>query len=146
MHYCANILVRVCVLSHFSHVWLFVTLWPVRATEKGSHFLLQGIFPTQRSNPGISHCRQILYHLSHKGSTRILEWVAHPFSSRSSWPRNRTRVSWIQADFLPTELSANPHDWPAYIKLRHSFFRYINALDQILPMIWPVKSCFFGDF
>ena len=30
--------------------------------------LLQGIFPTQRSNPGLLHCRWILYQLSHKGS------------------------------------------------------------------------------
>ena len=30
--------------------------------------LLQGIFPTQRSNPGLPHCRQILYHQSHQGS------------------------------------------------------------------------------
>ena len=32
------------------------------------HSLLQGIFPTQRSNPGLPHCRWILYHLSHQGS------------------------------------------------------------------------------
>ena len=32
------------------------------------HALLQGIFPTQRSNPGLPHCRQILYHLSYQGS------------------------------------------------------------------------------
>ena len=43
----------------------------------GSHALLQGIFPTQGSN---LHCRWILYHLSHQGSPRILEWVAYPFS------------------------------------------------------------------
>ena len=36
-------------------------------------------FPTQGSNPGLPHCRQILYQLSHKGSPRILEWVAYPF-------------------------------------------------------------------
>ena len=30
--------------------------------------LLQGIFPTQGLNPGLPHCRQILYQLSHKGS------------------------------------------------------------------------------
>ena len=29
--------------------------------------LLQGIFPTHGSNPGLLHCRQILYHLSHRG-------------------------------------------------------------------------------
>ena len=37
-------------------------------TEVGSRFLLQGIFPTQGSNPGLPHCRQTLYQLSHQGS------------------------------------------------------------------------------
>ena len=32
----------------------------------GCHALLQGIFPTQESNPGLPHCRWILYHRSHK--------------------------------------------------------------------------------
>ena len=30
--------------------------------------LLQGIVPTQRSNPGLLRCRRILYQLSHKGT------------------------------------------------------------------------------
>ena len=34
---------------------------------------------------GLPHCRWILYQLSHKGSPRILKWVAYPFSSGSSW-------------------------------------------------------------
>ena len=34
--------------------------------------LLQGIFPTQGPNPGLPHCRQILYQLSHKGKTKWL--------------------------------------------------------------------------
>ena len=34
----------------------------------GCHDLFQGIFPTQGSNPGLPHCRRILYHLSHQGS------------------------------------------------------------------------------
>ena len=34
----------------------------------GCHFLLQEAFPTQGSNPGLLHCRQILYPLSHQGS------------------------------------------------------------------------------
>ena len=37
-------------------------------TEVGSLSLLQGIFPTQGSNRGLLHFRQILYQLSHKGS------------------------------------------------------------------------------
>ena len=48
-------------------------------TRVGSLSLPQGIFPTQRSNPGLPRCRQILYQLSHKGSPRILTWVAYPF-------------------------------------------------------------------
>ena len=44
-------------------------------------YLLQGIFPTQGSNPGLLHCRQILYELSHPGSPIILEWVVYSFSS-----------------------------------------------------------------
>ena len=42
-------------------------------TGVGCHSLLQGIFPTQGSNLGLLHCRQILYHLSHQGSPVIAE-------------------------------------------------------------------------
>ena len=66
---------------------------PGKNTGVGCHALLQGIFPTQRSNPGLPHCRWILYHLSHQGSPWILEWVAYPFSRGSSRPRNWTVVS-----------------------------------------------------
>ena len=41
---------------------------PGQNTGVGSLSLLQGIFPTQGLNPGLPHCRLILYHLSHKGS------------------------------------------------------------------------------
>ena len=58
------------------------------------------IFPTQGLNPGLLHYRGILYQLSHKGSPRIPEWVAYPFSRGSSQPRNRTRVSCIAGRFF----------------------------------------------
>ena len=51
-------------------------------TGVGSRSLLQGIFPTQGLNPGLPHCRRILYQLSHQGSPRILECVVYPFSRR----------------------------------------------------------------
>jgi len=63
---------------------------PGQNTGVGSLSLLQGIFPTQRLNPGLPHCRQILYQLSHKGSPRTLEWIAYSFSGGSSQPRNQT--------------------------------------------------------
>ena len=63
--------------------------------QSGQPFLSPGTFPIQVSNPGLLHYKQILYHLSHQGSPRILEWVAFPFSRGSSKPRNRTGVSCI---------------------------------------------------
>ena len=63
---------------------------PGKNTGVGCHALLQGIFPTQGSNPGL-HCRQTLYQLSYKGSPNqvhcnikqkvfflmLLPWVQH---------------------------------------------------------------------
>ena len=40
-------------------------------------FLPATLSPTQGWSPGLPHCRQILYQLSHQGSPRILEWVAY---------------------------------------------------------------------
>jgi len=54
-------------------------------TGVGSLSLLQGIFPTQGSNPGLSHCRQILYQLSHKGSPA--SHMVRPNSLISQLPR-----------------------------------------------------------
>ena len=73
--------VCVCMLSHFSLVRFFATFSTVKPTRLlcpwyspgknagvSCHALLQGIFPTQGSNPGLSCYRWILYHLSHQGS------------------------------------------------------------------------------
>ena len=73
---------------------------PGQNTGVGSLSLLQEIFPIQGLNPGLLHCRQILYQLSHKKSPRILEWVAYPFSSGSSQPRNQAGVSCIAGRFF----------------------------------------------
>ena len=59
-----------------SRVRLFATPWTIQSMEFSrpeyrsgySLFLLQGILPTQGSNPGLLHCGWILYQLSHKGS------------------------------------------------------------------------------
>ena len=75
---------------------------PGHNTGVGSLSLLQGIFPTQGLNPDLPHCKQILYQLSHKGSPRILEWVAYPFSSGSFRPRNQTGISYIAGGFFTT--------------------------------------------
>ena len=64
-------------VKSLSRVQLFTTPWAAAYQASpplgfsgpgywvGCHFLLQGIFLTQGSNPGLPHCRQTLYHLSH---------------------------------------------------------------------------------
>ena len=51
-------------------------------------------------NPGLPHCRHILYHLYYQGSSRILEWVGYRFSRGSSQPRNWTGFSCIAGGFF----------------------------------------------
>ena len=53
---------------------------PGKNTGVGCHSQLQGIFPTQGSNPGLLHCRQILYCLRHKGNP----WVRIPMRDSRS--------------------------------------------------------------
>ena len=64
------------------------------STGVGCHFLLQGIFPTQGLNPGLPHCRQMLYHLSHQGvSSKTQKWYqqqiahAHTFKMESHFKK-----------------------------------------------------------
>ena len=83
-------------------VWPFVTPWmyspwdsPGQNTGVGSLSLLQGIFPTQGSNPGLPHCRRILYQLSHKES---------PYNNMEESQRNNA---------ISKKLSIPPHrPWP----------------------------------
>ena len=64
------------------HVWLFATPWnspwnsPGQNTGVGSLSLLQGIFPTLGLNPGLLHCRWILYQLSHQGSPNDCSYLS----------------------------------------------------------------------
>ena len=76
-----------------------------QATGVGSLSLLQRIFLAQGLKPGLLHCRQILYQLSHKESPRILEWVAYPLSRDLPDPGIELGSPALQVDSLPTELS-----------------------------------------
>ena len=71
---------HLCMLGCFGYIQLFGTLWTIayQASLSVGFSRLEywsglpvpspGIFPTQESNPGLLHCRKILYQLSHKGS------------------------------------------------------------------------------
>ena len=47
--------------------------------------LLQGMFPTQGLNPGLQHCRQILYQLSHKGMSSKGKFINTESKSMAAW-------------------------------------------------------------
>ena len=103
-------------------------------TGVGSLPLLQGIFPTQGSNPGLPHCRHFIYQLSHKGSLRILERVAYPFSRGSSWPRNQTGVSCIAGGFFTNGAIRKALDYvkelksqPGYGRLPRMLLSWLNV-------------------
>ena len=112
--------VCVCVKS-LSRVWLSDPMgyWTVaHQAPLSTDFFRQEswsklTFPTPGDlpNPGILHCRQILYWLSQQGSPRILEWVAYPFSRGSSQSRNWTRVSCIAGEFLTNWAIRETHTW-----------------------------------
>ena len=104
IHTC-SMCVCACAWS-LSRVWLFLCN-PMDCSPPGSsvhgdspgknigvgcHALLQRIFLTHGSNPDLPPCRQILYHLSHQGSQRILAWVAYPISKGTSWPQESNQA------------------------------------------------------
>ena len=68
--------------------------WKEGSGLEGNHFLLQGIFPTQGSNSGFPHCRQMFYRLSQSGMD------SHFLLQGSSPPRDQTRVSCIVGRFF----------------------------------------------
>ena len=71
-----------------------------RILEWVSCSLSRGSSWSKDQNPGLSHCRWILSHLSHQRSPRILEWVAYPFSRGSSRTSKRIMVSCIAGRFF----------------------------------------------
>ena len=81
---------------------------------------------SQGWNSGFLSCRWILYCMSQQGSPRILEWVSFPFSSRSSWHRNQTRVSCIAGELFT--------NWAMREALKlYNFSEYISY--------WISKTC-----
>ena len=84
---------------------------PGQNTGVGSLSLLQGIFPTQGSNPGLPHCRQILYQLSTREAQEYWSGWSIPSPGDLPDPGIEPGSPALQADSLPTELSGNNVIW-----------------------------------
>ena len=116
------------------------SLCPVDCTEQntgvGSYSLLQDIFPTQGLNPGLLHCRCILYRMSHKGSPSY--WSGYPIPSLADLPKPGIKLgpSALQKDSLPTERPGkpligrvtHPNMWTSRAQILEKYDSQINAL------------------
>ena len=60
--------------SENQSVQLFATPWTIQSTEFSRPEYWSGTFPNQGLNPGLLHCKWILYHLSHQGSSHVQWW------------------------------------------------------------------------
>ena len=98
-----------------------------KSTGVGCHFLLQRIFPTQGSNPGLLHCRQTLYHLSHQGIVylglsliwTVISWISlllylswkqkRPRKLMASKKREGRDICNVYSSFLPRLSYPMPH-------------------------------------
>ena len=110
----------------FQNLWLYWLLLLSLLGEWSESHSVFSDFPTQGLDPGLPHCRWILYQLSYKGRPRILMWVAYLFSSRSSWPRNQTGVSYIEGGFFTNSAIKNQLG---------SFKKYVGAWDVFLDIL-----------
>ena len=102
----------------------------------GCHAFLQGIFPTQGLNQVNPHCRRILYHLSHQGSSRILEWATYPFSGGSSRLRNPTGVSCIAGGFFTNWATREAHFIHNSLKLETTQAYRVEQINNVLLIMY----------
>ena len=126
-----------------SHVQLFETPWtispwnsPGQNTGVGSLSLLQRIFLTQGSNPGLPHCRWILYQLSHKGSPQEHAFIA---GGNAKWYNHFAKQFGI---FLQNQIYA-------YLMTQQSYSLIFNQMNwkcmPICTKILPQLICNFWD-
>ena len=111
--------------------------FPSKNTGVGSHSLLQGIFLTQGSNPGLLHCRQIIYLPSHEGSPSIC-WRLPRFSL---WSKTLLLIldSFIHSSIHPSieylHLYVSKITWPPNIQNYMCIFPPKRALDEVFLLL-----------
>ena len=147
-------------VKSLSRVWIFATPWMAtcqaplsmvfsgKNTRVGCHLLLQGIIPSQESNPGILHYRQILCHLSHQDSP-MLGLIVYKCWERALVKKNKRVCSTViqfssVAQWCPS--LCNPRDcsmpgFPVYhqlLELAQTHVRAVgNAIQPFHLLLFP---------
>ena len=119
---------------------------PGQNTRVGSHSLLQQIFPTQESNWGLLHCRQILYQLSYQLVSSVAQScliLCDPMnrstlglSVHHQLPEfTQTHVHWVGDTIQPSHPLSSPSP-PAPNPSQHqSLFQWVNSLHQVAKVL-----------
>ena len=119
---------------------------PSQKTGVGTLSLLQGIFPTQRLNPGLLHYRWILYQLSHKGGPRILE-LSSLSLLQQIFPAQELNQGLLHCRWILYQLSYQGSIWaPLFLlALRHLDFRLLASITvkQYFYCFKPLALCYF---
>ena len=97
---------------------------PGQNTGVGSLSLLQGIFPTQGSNPGLPHGRQILYQLSHS--------LGEKYSSEPP----ETNTTWPAPYFQPYETQSRENIWDCWDFWHTEWWAHKRCCFKLLGLWW----------
>ena len=116
---------------------------PGQNTGVGSLSLLQGDLPNPGIEPRSLPLQADSLPAEPQGKSRILEWVAYPFSSRSSWSRNQTGVSCIAGRFFTNSAIMVQRDKYIFVLATISFLSLVSPVMVPSPLIlsWDYE-CF----
>ena len=141
-HILGGFFLLIILIKSESHSVVSDSLWPHvlyspwnspgQNTGMCSLSLLQGIFPTQESNPGLPHCRWILYQRTQKGSPRILERLINLKWGRAGTACSGSVTCWVLAIWAQED-SMSAWSWQANIGSRWFGFcghRRANTSDR----------------
>ena len=111
--------------------WAFRRFHPGNSTGVGCHFLLQRIFLTQGSNPGLWHCRQMLYCLSHQGRP-FTSLLHHAITLFTVPPPSLQNGGGAESSKLPVmaQLSGDQPTKSCLIRTRHSITQESQSIQK----------------
>ena len=130
------------ISENHSCVGLIMTPWnspwnsPGQKTGMGSCSLLRGIFPIEVSNPGLPHCRWILYQLSHQGSPPSIRVFPNESVLCIRWPKYWSFSFSISPSIEYSGLISFRVDWFDFLAIQRTLKSLSNTTAQ--------KHQFFG--
>ena len=140
-------MVRHSIVSDSATQWTVArkgsSVWdsPGKNTGVGSHFLLQGIVPTQGSKPGLLYCRWILYHLSYQGIYFILFFKINLFILIGGWLLHNQFSSVAQScPILCNPVNHSTPALPVHHQLPESTQTHIHWVGDAIQPSHPLSS------